>query len=224
MNLTASIAVNHMAFTLYFGAPGCGKTTLACKLLFDARRKNAYEYYYANFETSLANYVSLKGLGEWSFPPNSLIIIDESGIEYNSRKYKALPVETIEWFKTHRHYTCDVIFISQSWEDNDCTIRRLYSDLYLVKKLFCFTLVRRIYPRVDIDKNTHQIIYAYKFGSIFGNLVGANNFRLFCRNWYYRYFDSFSVNPKVTILEGKKMPSLDLPFLHSLRFRRRTLK
>lgn len=185
--------------SMYFGNPGCGKTTLACRILFHEQLKGTYDHYYANFETKLAEYNSLRDLGHWTFPKNSLVIIDEAGIEYNSRKYKTMDQKLIEWLKLHRHYGCDVIVISQSWEDVDITIRRLVSQLYYVKKLLCFSLVKRIYKSVGIDDKTHQIIDYYRFGSLLGNLVGAKNISLFFRPWYYQFFDSYHT-PPTTIL------------------------
>ena len=102
-----------------FGSPGAGKTTLACREI--KKRARYYEYTFANFGCKCADFdnVDLTSLGQWTFPPNSLIQIDEAGIEYNNRKFKTLPQETIKWFKLHRHYKCDVTVWSQSWDDMD---------------------------------------------------------------------------------------------------------
>lgn len=148
--------------TVYFGNPGCGKTTLACRELFRAKKK--YQFTFANFGCKCATVddVSLKDLGCWSFPPCSYIAIDEAGIEYNSRKFKTLSQDTIKWFKLHRHYRCDISVWSQSWDDMDVTIRRLADRLYYLRKIGPFTLVRRVYKRVTVDKQSEQIIDGYR--------------------------------------------------------------
>lgn len=148
--------------TVYFGSPGSGKTTMAVRRLIKEHKH--YTNTFANFQTSAACYddVSLENLGKWTFPPDSLIEIDEAGIEYNNRKFKSLPQETIKWFKLHRHYRCDVDVWSQSWDDMDITLRRLADRLYYIKRIGPFTMIRRVYKRVTVDKNTEQIIDGYK--------------------------------------------------------------
>ncbi len=191
---------------VFFGNIGCGKTTFACRQFYkrlradqrDQKKKRLplYSNYYCNFECSLAKSVTLQDLGKWTFPEYSYIIVDEAGIEYNNRKFKTLSQETISWMKLSRHYKCDVDFVSQSWDDMDITIRRLASELWYVRKLGPFTMLRRIYKRVDIDEETHQICDFYEFGKILPCILPfpfhQHNFEIFLRKPYYKYFDSYS--------------------------------
>lgn len=194
--------------TTYFGSPGCGKTTLAVKKAI--KNKKYYDHCFLNFDHKIKNsYIcSLDGLGEWTFPDCSYVAIDEAGIEYNSRAYKALPKPAIAWFKKHRHYRCDVDVYSQSWEDMDITIRRLSSELWYLRRIGPFTLARRIYKRVTVDKNTEQIIDGYHMANMLWLLIWflqldtkywylpcswfKPKFKLTFRPFYYKYFDSFS--------------------------------
>ena len=190
----------------FFGSPGAGKTTLAVKMAIKNRK--SYDGVFLNFEHKIKNgfICNLNRLGEWTFPDHSYICIDEAGIEYNSRAYKALPKPAIAWFKKHRHYKCDVAVFSQSWEDMDVTLRRLTTELWYLYRLGPFTLSRRVYKRVTVDKNTEQIIDGYKMASMLWLLVwllqielpfGVSNlfapkFKLTFRPFYYKYFDSYS--------------------------------
>ena len=183
----------------FFGSPGVGKTTLACKLAKKNRRK--YKHTFCNFDNTVpgCGTADLDSLGEWTFPYGSYIAIDEAGIEYNSRAYKTLPKYTIAWFKKHRHYSCDCDVFSQSWDDMDLTIRRLSNQLWYMYKLGPFTLCRRVYKRVTVDKNTEQIIDGYKMASMLWLLVFPlqwgwpfqKKFTLTFRPFYYRYFNSW---------------------------------
>ena len=202
--------------TMYFGSPGSGKTTLANRLLFLHQMHKRYSYYYANFETALAKYVPLGGLGHWTLPPGSLLIIDEAGIEYNNRKFKTMDQTLIQWLKLHRHYEVDVVILSQSWEDVDITLRRLTDHLYHIRKLGPFTLVRRVYKGVGIDKQTHQIMDFYRFGFFLGFLVGLDNFSIFWRPTYYRYFDTLAA-PPLTSLPAADPPAFRWPVFYALR-------
>ena len=183
----------------FFARPGAGKTTQCCALA--KKYTKMYKHVFLNFENSVpgAYTCSLEGLGEWTFPKHSYIAVDEAGIEYNSRKYKSLSQATIAWLKKHRHYRCDLDFFSQSWDDFDVTIRRLSSQLWLMYRIGPWTLCRRIYKRIGIDKNTHQIIDEYRMPSMLWLLIWPlqlgfpfdKKFTLTFRPFYYKFFDSW---------------------------------
>lgn len=186
----------------FFGSPGAGKTTLAVKMALEKRKY--YDAVMCNFEHTIprAYICDLDGVGKWTFPDSTYIAIDEAGIEFNSRSYKTLPKPAIGWFKKHRHYKCDIDVFSQSWEDMDVTLRRLSTQLWYLYRLGPFTLARRVYKRVTVDKNTEQIIDGYRMSSMLWLLIWflqtkylpvfQPKFTLTYRPFYYKYFDSYS--------------------------------
>lgn len=189
----------------FFGSPGVGKTTLAVKFASTALKgKNRYNHAFCNFYNTAPDVATcdLEGLGEWTFPIHSYVAIDEAGIEYNNRSYKSLPKATIKWFKKHRHYSCDVDVFSQSWEDTDVTIRRLSSQLWYMYKFGPWTLCRKVYKRVTVNKETEQIIDGYKMASMLWLLIWPlqlgfpfdKKFTLTFRPFYYKYFDSWEMD------------------------------
>lgn len=208
--------------TVYFGSPGSGKTTMAVRDIL--KHQKEYAYTFCNFGCTCADFddVSLDKLGEWTFPKGSYVAIDEAGIEYNNRKFKTLSQETIKWFKLHRHYCCDISVWSQSWDDMDVTLRRLSDRLYYVKRVGPFTMIRRVYKRVTVNKETEQIIDGYKmvhmlflllkplyyvsFAALgLGFVIKAifpqfDEIQLVLRNPYYKYFDTHAA------------PELPVPF------------
>lgn len=146
---------------IYFGVPGSGKTTMAAWLARrDLRRKGKV---WSNVPITGTYKLDVnKDIGIHHIEKGR-IIIDEAGIEYNSRNYKNLPLHQIEFFKYHRHYSTAIDVFSQSYEDMDITLRRLAQNYYVVTKsrLPFFIKVRSIGRRIGIDENTHQIIDEY---------------------------------------------------------------
>lgn len=182
---------------IFFGSPGAGKTTAAVRDLKKLYKKKLYDYYYTNFETSLpyARKCHLSGLGTWTFPPNSILFIDEAGIEYNNRKFKTLPQTTIEWFKLARHYGVDIYIYSQDYQDMDITLRRLAHEYWFIRKIGPFTLCREIRKFVHIDEEHHDIVDGFEFRGFFWRLLP---WPLHRKTWYfvfrpfhYKHFDTF---------------------------------
>lgn len=180
----------------FFGNPGCGKTTLACKFLLKDQKR--YNHTIANFRHSVPNsyfYENIDDLGLWTPPHYSKIIWDEAGIEFNNRSFKSLPKPCIAWHKKHRHAHIDIDIFSQAWDDVDITLRRLSTELWYMKKIGPWTLCRRVYKRVGVDKETHQIVDFYDMASPLWLLVFPfqKNWTLTFRPFYYKYFDSWEL-------------------------------
>ena len=199
--------------TTYFGSPGSGKTTLACKLALQDMRKKKNVFLNFKHKVNDAYICNLDKLGEWTFPQNSTIIIDEAGIEYNNRSFKSFPKSAISWFKLHRHYSCDCVLLSQSWVDADVTLRRLSDVLWYVFKIGPFTICRRVYKRVTVDQVSEQIIDGYKMANLAWLLLYpfqvngwlcAERFKVIFRPRYYRYFDTHE-RPDLPIKEFPKV-------------------
>ena len=197
---------------VFFGSPGAGKTTVAVQMIRKEQKRKfrkRYDHFFLNFPHQIpgARICNLKGLGSWTFPEGSYVMIDEAGIEYNNRKFKSLPQETIEWYKLHRHYGCDVDVFSQSWEDMDVTLRRLATQLWYICKIGPFTISRRVFKRVMVDKTTHQIIDGYSMAHVLWILVPAMGYWHFTfRPFYYKYFDSWS-HPQIPVNPGTPAPA-----------------
>lgn len=157
------IRPGHNHLSIFFGVPGSGKTTLASIY--------ALKYMKCGFEV-LSN-VPIKGCLQ--FDPldtlgfndvsNKLVIIDEAAITYNNRKFKSMPQENIEWFKLHRHYNCEVLIFSQSWNDCDITLRRLAYQYFVVRPGILPHTVQAvpIRRRIGIDEHSQQPSDIYSF-------------------------------------------------------------
>lgn len=185
----------------FVGVPGAGKTTMAIKLMkrelrpsfFKNPKKFRYDYIFANFENDISNVIDVHDLAGKKLPPYSYLLLDESGLEFNSRGFKSLPKGFIEFFKMHRHEHCDVDLFSQTWDDTDKQIRDLASEIWLLRKIGPISFARCVYKRVGIDDVTKQLQYQHFWRSILWQLLPfmPKQF-IFCfRPLHYKNFDSF---------------------------------
>ncbi len=196
---------------IFFGSPGCGKTTLACKFL--KKYQKQYDHCYGAFAHQVpgAAVCSLDKLGEWTFPEHSYVNDDEAGIDFNSRQTLKLPKSMIQYLKLHRHYKVDMDFFSQAWDDIDVVLRRLTVQYWYMYRIGPWTLCRRVYKRVMIDKEKHEIIDGYFFPNFLWilawplQLLGITDQRymLTFRPFYYKYFDSWD-RPELPVKEFEK--------------------
>ena len=149
-------------FDLYFGVPGGGKTTIAAWITKgDLKHKIPV---YSNVPIKGAYEIEKADIGVFNIHDGRLIL-DEAGIDFNNRSWKSLTKEQIEWFKKHRHFGVDIAIFSQSFDDCDVTLRRLATQLYLVKRSLIPYVVKRkiILKKIGINKDTKQIEDQYYF-------------------------------------------------------------
>lgn len=196
---------------LYFANIGTGKTTYLSKLAIEEQRKikkgkSRFKHIVSNALISGVIYEpDIRKLLKHGALQHTLILIDEGSIVYNNRKMNLTESE-IQYFKLIRHYTSSLIVCSQSYDDIDVTLRRLYSEIYLLRYLPFFTLVQPIKKKVGIDETTKQIIDEYQFKWPF-------SWRLFLRPIYFKYFNSWWIPENVDIFnleleefQSKKQP------------------
>lgn len=198
--------------SLYFGLPGCGKTTILAKIAHDTDvridrakkgktlRKCPYKMIYGNIPLEgIKNYrvINFDWLGRYDLR-DCLILIDEATIEADNREYKTFVGSKKDFFLLHRHYCCDVIFFSQSWDSLDKRIRTITDRVYYVYKgLFTRKWFTRLYrvpygiiipdPKKDDSEKLGEIIQGYCKPNIFIRLFSPWVFR----PRYYKYFDSW---------------------------------
>lgn len=198
-----------------FATIGSGKTTYACRILkkeLDKIRKGKsnYKNLFCNFHNHLVPRVDMHEFGPKVFPDYSLVVIDESGIDFNNRQFKKMLIETIEEFKLSRHRHCDMIIISQTWNDTDLAIRSLCEVYWQLFWMGSFTMGRRIIKEIKPDRESGDMKEFYRYGRLIRSILPypfyQNNFLLFLRSPYYRWFNSYDApeKPLMTIIETPK--------------------
>lgn len=136
--------------SMYMGFPGSGKSTFAAYL--------AKKYLRAGW-TVYSN-VPIKGcyildpakeFGKYRLNKRSLVIIDEAGFDFDSRKFSSFSDHNKYGFKYHRHMYVDIVLFSQS-DDIDKKIRDLCRCVYYMKKPWHYRLTKCFKRQLFIKK------------------------------------------------------------------------
>lgn len=186
-----------MAVSLYFGLPGCGKTTLMTKHAIAGHRK--YKNVYCNVHLNLpfVTYVSNDWIGKYDIS-DGLLLIDEASLYADSRAHKDFTKGQMQYFLEHRHFHVDINLYTQAWDGVDKRIRVITDRVYYVFKRPIigrwFTQYYRIPygiiipdPKRDSSEKLGDIVQGYCKPSFIQRLFSH---RLF-RPRYYKYFDSW---------------------------------
>lgn len=149
--------------TVYYGAPGVGKTTFAAALAKHYHRSGIRVY--SNVPISGTYRIERNDLGRYCIE-NCLLIWDEVGVDFHARNFKSnFTPEQIKFFKYHRHENCEVVIFSQGFDDMDKVLRILATEMYVLRRSLLPYLItaKLIRKRPNIDENTHQPIDYYDF-------------------------------------------------------------
>lgn len=191
---------------MFFGPPGCGKSTFAARVVYLNNKKGFKTF--SNYPIQGAYlFDPLTDLGVFNISDCD-IIIDEASIEFHSRKFKTFSDVLIEFFKKNRHYHIrDIYIFSQGWDDVDKVIRTITVRYYIMRKSLLphFSYYRRISRNYgEIDKLSKQIIDGYSY-------VPFSRRYIFLPK-YWNMFDSYEHKPlpeKEFILIGRSDDSIE---------------
>lgn len=202
--------------SLYFGLPGCGKTTMLSKIAYRTSRRIGkrscpYTHIYGNVPLSGIDHytvIEFNDLGTYDIR-NALILIDEATLEVDNRDYKSFKQHTKQFFLLHRHYNCDLCLFTQQWDAIDKKIRVITDRVYyMYKRGLLRRWITRMYrvpygiiipdPKKSDSEKLGEIIQGYCKPHFFVRLFSPRLFRPF----YYRFFDSW-ISPKLPPLPDR---------------------
>lgn len=191
-----------MAVSIYFGLPGCGKTTLLAFFALKAVRSGRYLNVYSNVTCSIPGVTLIDNdcIGQFELR-DCLLLIDEATLFADSRDYKNFSKGRLSYFLMHRHRNADIILFTQQWDGVDRKIRTITDRVYYIKKGFLLghwfsTCYRIPYDIIipDPKKNNGgeklgEIIQGYCKPPLLARLFALRIYR----PRYYRYFDSWDL-------------------------------
>lgn len=196
---------------MVFGKKGSGKTTYMCKIALKYR-KLGYTVYSS---VRIPGTIYIPDIDQkllYSAPAeNSVILIDEVGMIWDNRNYKAFRNEIRDFFKLQRHYRCIVYLFSQTF-DVDIKLRVLTDAMFLCTNFLPgISMVRRIKRTIvlvqPVADAEGRIADSLEFIPIWMSLFGMNAISFTYIPRYAKYFDSFAVDPKPE-LRGTELPLL----------------
>ena len=193
-----------MSISLYFGLPGCGKTTLMAAIAIDAIKSKKYKNIYCNVRLTIpgVTYIPNDAIGKYGLF-DALILIDEATLFADSRDFKSFDQGKKTFFLLHRHFRSNIILFLQQWNALDLKIRTITDKVYYVYKPPLlgkwFTRYYQIpYGIIIPEEGKHGS--SSKLGEIIqGYCKPPLLVRLFCpiffRPKFYKYFDSWEIPP-----------------------------
>ena len=131
-----------MSVSLFFGLPGAGKTTIMASIAYKnlKAKKPKYRHILSNVDFGskppFDKVTVIKGndLGKYEGFEDSLVLIDEASLEWDSRNFKSFSRETMQAFLLHRHWNQDICLFTQQWDAVDRKIRVITDRVYYVYK------------------------------------------------------------------------------------------
>lgn len=198
--------LNRWKLIFVCGPKGTGKSTDLVKRRVKAIRKGQKVYCTEPIPgTYQINPTS--DIGKYEFDEDSLVLIDEVGMVWDSRKYKDFPSYVNDWFRLQRHRKITVVMYSQDW-DVDKRIRTQCDEMYLLEKRFrVFSIGKGIYKQITINESTAEASSNVDHNLHFMPLLSPHSRTFtFIPKWA-GLFDSF-IAPK---LDYKLFKFIDIP-------------
>lgn len=189
---------------LIFGKRGCGKSSDIVRRALEHKKKTKGQgRVFCTDETmcqdGLCEYIPPEQLGRIRLPKGSLLLIEECGVLFHKRGFSDKQQNAImknfrRYLKYVRHEEiASVVMYSQCY-DIDLSLKEACSELWLYKKLGCYTYGKKICKSIvlttDADGNgtMSDSFTFYPFIT-----KGARRLNFIPR--YIRHFDSYSKLP-----------------------------
>ena len=184
---------NPYKLIMVFGKKGSGKTTFLTKTAFRALK--AGKPVFSTVFIPGVQLFDVQDIGRMSFPPGSVILIDEVGMIWDNRNFKNFRMDVRDYFKLQRHYRHTVYLFSQTF-DVDVKLRNLTDAMYLLRcHMGWLSIARRIRRDIVIVEPTGEsesrIADSLEFEPVWLSLFGARTIVFTFIPAWVKLFSSF---------------------------------
>ena len=180
---------------MIFGKKGCGKTTTLTKLALKYRKEGREVYCTEKLAVDGVHLINPSIIGYVCFPEESVILIDEVGMVWDNRNFKAFKTEVRDYFKLQRHYRNTVYMFSQTF-DIDKKLRDLTDEMWLLVNMFrVFSYGKKISKKIVLNASTadapSSIAENLEFDPLLFFALGSRMFTFIPK--YVNKYDSYSL-------------------------------
>lgn len=197
--------INPYKLYFYFGKKGSGKSTLLSKIAYENLKKGhqVYSQEVMSFKIRTKAFhkkelvstipIEPRNIYDYSFPPGSVVLIDEASLLWSNRDFKSFDKKIVNWFQQQRKYKVSVHLFSVSF-DIDKKIRDLCDEMYIVRKYMrVFSVAKHVVRKPIIVHPMGDAPASIQDDIIEDGLLlapfGGIKFTLIPK--WTRYFDSF---------------------------------
>lgn len=168
---------NPCKLIMVFGKKGSGKTTFLVKRAVQYMRQG--KTVYSTVYVPGVHLFNVDDVGNYTFEPGSVVFIDEVGMIWDNRNFKAFKPEVRDFFKLQRHYGITVFLFSQTF-DIDIKLRNLTDEMYLCQCHMNFiSIARKIRRSIVLVQPTGEsesrIADSLEFVPVWLSLFGAKS-------------------------------------------------
>lgn len=153
-SLYARKYANPFKLIMIFGKKGSGKSTLLTRLAVKYLKQGRVVYSNTPVYAPGIRIFDVQDIGQYTFPPYSVVFIDEVGMIWDNREFKSFRNDVRDWFKLQRHHKVTVFLFSQTF-DIDLKLRNLTDLMYMCTSHFnVISIARRVNRKLVIVEPT----------------------------------------------------------------------
>lgn len=200
-SLWARKYANPYKLIMIFGKKGSGKSTLLTRLAIKYAKSGRVVYSNTEIFYPGIRKFDVQDLGLYTFPPYSVVFLDEVNLIWDNRDWKSFRRDVADWFRLQRHYKVTVFLFSQTF-DIDVKLRNLTDLMYMCTCHFnVLSLARRVNRKLVIvepqGESEGRIADGYVLQPLILQFFGMRSIYFTWIPFFKRYFNTRSLDQEL---------------------------